>query len=165
MCTVIVVVQSEFTFHDPVMVSLAKPPPTFLASVPEMFPAASILALATAAAGTGPVGRIRVPVRVSPQFPAALAFEHFSAACIAGAKLKQRAATEVASVVRANLRFMRNLLMDRIGRLPAMAKVLRGKKEKVVRERPNSGEVLPRRYIIQPLCTPEQVVDLDFRLG
>jgi len=55
--------------------------------------------------------------------------------------------------------------MDRIGRLPAMATVLRGIKEKVLRERRNSGEVLPRRYIIQPLCTPEQVVDLDFRLG
>ena len=55
--------------------------------------------------------------------------------------------------------------MDRIGRLPAMAKVLRGITEKVLRERRNSGEGLPRRYIIQPLCTPEQVVDLDFRLG
>src|ERR1700686_1320276 len=49
--------------------------------------------------------------------------------------------------------------------------------QKVLRERRNSGEGFPRpycpnlsnalhqRYIIQPLCTPEQVVDLDFRMG
>src|ERR1700680_271333 len=110
MFAVTVAVQSDFTFQDPVMVSLAKPPPTFLASVPEMFPAASTLALATAAPGTGPVGRIRVPVRVSPQFPAALAVEHFSAACTAGAIPRQSAAIEIRSVVRANLCFMSILL-------------------------------------------------------
>src|ERR1700675_2152063 len=115
MFTVRVAVQSEFTFHDPVRVSLAKPPPTFLASVPEMFPAASILALATAAPGTGPVGRIRVPVRVSPQSPAALAFEQCSAACAADAKPMQSVTTKmIASVVRAMLRFMRNLLRNQI---------------------------------------------------
>ena len=92
--------------HDPVMVSLAKPPPTFLDSVPEMFPAVSTLTLPAAAPGTGPVGRIRVPIRVNPHFPAALAFEHVSAACAAGATLRQRAATEIRSVVRAKLRFM-----------------------------------------------------------
>src|ERR1700730_11422447 len=75
MCAVIVVVQSEFTVHDPLMVSLAKPPPTFLASVPEMFPAASTLILPTAAPGTGPVGRIKVPLRVNPHFPAEVAVE------------------------------------------------------------------------------------------
>src|ERR1700730_6704817 len=113
MFTVRMAVQSEFTVIDPVMVSLAKALPTFLTSVPEMFPAASILVLATAAPGTGPVGRIRVPVRVSPQSPAALAFEQCSAACSAGATPRQTATTEVTSVVHANLRFMRNLLMDR----------------------------------------------------
>src|ERR1700676_5201940 len=102
MYAVTVAVQSEFTAHDPVMVSLAKPPPTFLASVPAMFPAASTLSLATAAPGTGPVGRIRVPVRVSPQFPAALAFEQCSAACAADAKPMQSVTTEmIISIVRA----------------------------------------------------------------
>ena len=109
MFTVAVAVQSEFTVHDPLMVSLAKPPPTFLASVPEMFPAASTLSLATAAAGTGPVGRIRTPVRVSPHVPAALAFEQCSAAWT-GTTPRQRAATEIRSVVRANLRFVVILL-------------------------------------------------------
>src|ERR1700680_1068148 len=119
MLAVRVAVQSEFTVHDPVRVSLAKPPSTFLASVPEIFPAASTLALATAAPGTGPVGRIRVPVRVSPQFPAALAFEQWSAACAADAKPMQSMTTEmIISIVRAMLRFMRNLLMDRIRPLP-----------------------------------------------
>src|SRR6266849_4645937 len=119
MFTVAVAVQSEFTAHDPVMVSLAKTPPTYLASVPAMFPAASTLNLATSAPGTGPFGRIRVPVRVSPQFPAALAFEQCSAACAADAKPMQSVTTEmIVSVVRAMLRFMRNLLMDRIRPLP-----------------------------------------------
>src|ERR1700686_315285 len=106
MLAVRVAVQSEFTVHDPMMVSLEKPPPTFLASVPEMFPAVSALTLATAAPGTGPVGRRRVPVRINPHSPAALAFEHVWAAFTAGAKVRQRAATEIRSVVRANLRFM-----------------------------------------------------------
>src|ERR1700674_4792947 len=112
-------VQSEFTVNDPVMVWLTKPPPTFVASVPETFPSASILTLPTAAPGTGPVGRRRVPVRVNPHCPAALAFEHFSAACAADAKPMQSVTTEmIISVVRAILPFMRNLLMDRIRPLP-----------------------------------------------
>src|ERR1700694_1531909 len=111
MYAVIVVVQSEFTLHDPVRVSLAKPPPTFLASVPEVFPSASILTLATAAPGTGPVGRIRVPVRVSPHVPAALAFEQCSAACTAGAIPTQTVAREIIkSVARTILRFIDVLL-------------------------------------------------------
>src|SRR6516164_761419 len=70
-------VQSGFTTHDPVSVSLAKPPPTFLASVaPDViFPWASKVPLATPAAGTRPVGRISVPVRVTPQLPATLSVE------------------------------------------------------------------------------------------
>src|ERR1700686_4469308 len=111
MLAVTVAVQSEFTVHDPVRVSLAKPPPTFLASVPEMFPAASTLSLPTAAPGTGPVGRIRVPVRVNPQFPAALAFEQWSAACAAGTTATQTATREIIkSVVRTILRFIDVLL-------------------------------------------------------
>src|SRR5580704_1095231 len=109
MFTVTVAVQSGFTVHDPVTVSLAKPPPTFLASVPEMFPASSTLSLPTAAPGTGPVGRIRVPVRVNPQVPAALAFEQCSAAWT-GTTPRQTAVTEIRSVVRAMLRFIDILL-------------------------------------------------------
>src|ERR1700681_2527397 len=110
MCAVMVVVQSEFTVHDPLMVSLAKPPPTFLASVPEMFPAASTRILPTAAPGTGPVGRIRVPERVNPHFPAALTLEQCSAACT-GTTPRQRAMTEIRSDVRAMLRFIEILLV------------------------------------------------------
>jgi hypothetical protein len=72
--TVVVPVQFGFTETVPLKVSLAKPPPTFLASVPETFPAVSMLNLSTAAAGTGPgpvggAGKRIVPVRVAPQLP------------------------------------------------------------------------------------------------
>src|ERR1700720_3026 len=112
MCAVMVVVQSEFTVHDPLMVSLAKPPPTFLASVPETFPAASTLILPTAAPGTGPVGRIRVPVRVNPHFPAAVAVEQLplSSPYAAVARPMHSVTTEIiTNVVLAMLRFMRVL--------------------------------------------------------
>src|ERR1700682_2646605 len=105
MFAVTVAVQSEFTLHDPVRVSLAKPPSTFLDSVPEIFPAASTLSLPTAAPRTGPVGRISVPERLNPHFPAALAVEHVSAACT-GTIPRQRVVTEIRSVVRAMLHFM-----------------------------------------------------------
>src|SRR5207249_6714653 len=67
--TVVVPVQFGFTLTVPLRVSLAKPPPTFLASVPETFPIASTLNLTTAAAGTGPggAGKRIVPVRVAPR--------------------------------------------------------------------------------------------------
>src|ERR1700732_3564479 len=106
MYAVIVVVQSEFTIHDPVMVSLAKLPATFLASVPEMFPAGSTLSLPTAAPGTGPIGAEKkiVPVRVNTHSLVALAFEQCSAACT-GTTPRQRAVTEIRSDVRAMLRF------------------------------------------------------------
>src|SRR3981081_3352989 len=109
------VAQSEFTVHDPVMVSLAKPPPTLLASVPEMFPAASTLILPTAAPGTGPIGagRMSVPVRVNPHFPASRAGEHppSSSAWAAVARPIPRVTTEIiTNVVRAMLRFIGVLL-------------------------------------------------------
>src|SRR5580700_9923748 len=111
MFTFTVLVQSEFTVHDPVIVSPAKPPPTFLASVPEMFPAASALTLPDAAPGTGPVGRMRVPLRVNPQSPAALVFEHVSAACTAGTTTTKTVAREIIeSFARTILRFIDILL-------------------------------------------------------
>src|SRR5438552_3497470 len=70
--TVAVPVQFGFTLTVPLRVSLAKPPPTFLASVPETFPIASMLNLTTAAAGTGPGGAGK---RIAPQLPAIVASE------------------------------------------------------------------------------------------
>ena len=67
--------QSEFTVPVPLSVTLAVLPPELLVAVPDKFPSASRVYLATAAKGTAPVAGMTVPVSVYAQSPATLASE------------------------------------------------------------------------------------------